>query len=503
MNELTCDNASIDSLNGDVEVEDLTMICEDNTPYMDHEENILRNKRNRDKRDDNSSEEGWNTVRRVRKIIKKSVGRTETQIMSDEKIQVCVSSKNPLPKQFALARLFKENNILHTSQVKYVHKHRMHITFDKESSADIFLQCKAFSDLEWRSRKTSEVSISYGLIKDVDLDITDDEMMKNISCDYEILSVKRLDRRCDKADSPGSNGWVASETVRLGFKGASLPSYVYIFDMRIKVEPFIFPVTQCSRCWKFGHNVKMCPSKKIVCPKCTENHENCNTTSFSCVNCKGPHMALQKICPIYAKERRIRELMAEFNCTYRKALTLYVPPESPVAVPISTWVTEKNKDPIIEASSEHVSALNLLQKFPENHNLPVNQVAQELYSSSNLEDSYRIKALGRANAKSKLKKIHRPSTPAFNASKDVASSSDEVEDPPVPDQATMNAPPFRCSKQVSFTQLLVKIKNIVMSNQSLENKIQQVVVTFTDWLITKLLNNVSAGSLFNLFVNNG
>lgn len=37
-------------------------------------------------------------------------------------------------------------------------------------------------------------------------------------------------------------------------------------------------------------------------------------------------MALAKICPYYNKERKVRELMAENNCTYKKALTIYVQP---------------------------------------------------------------------------------------------------------------------------------------------------------------------------------
>ncbi|CAG4964661.1 unnamed protein product [Parnassius apollo] len=40
----------------------------------------------------------------------------------------------------------------------------------------------------------------------------------------------------------------------------------------------------------------------------------------------GKHMAMAKICPVFLKEKRIRELMAEFNCSYKKALMLYVPP---------------------------------------------------------------------------------------------------------------------------------------------------------------------------------
>lgn len=40
-------------------------------------------------------------------------------------------------------------------------------------------------------------------------------------------------------------------------------------------------------------------------------------------------MALSKTCPIFLKEKRIRQLMSDFNCSYKRALTLYVPPYSP------------------------------------------------------------------------------------------------------------------------------------------------------------------------------
>ncbi|CAG5020343.1 unnamed protein product [Parnassius apollo] len=63
-----------------------------------------------------------------------------------------------------------------------------------------------------------------------------------------------------------------------------------------------------------------------MCPKCGGEHENCDTKTFKCVNCSGSHMALAETCPAYLKERRLRELMAEFNCTYRRALTIYVAP---------------------------------------------------------------------------------------------------------------------------------------------------------------------------------
>lgn len=38
-------------------------------------------------------------------------------------------------------------------------------------------------------------------------------------------------------------------------------------------------------------------------------------------------MSLVKICPAFIKEKRLRNIMAEFNCTYRQALMIYVPPK--------------------------------------------------------------------------------------------------------------------------------------------------------------------------------
>lgn len=64
--------------------------------------------------------------------------------------------------------------------------------------------------------------------------------------------------------------------------------------------------------------------KKIVCPKCGGPHPNCETTRYVCVNCKGPHMSLDKTCPIFLKEKNIRKIMSQDNCTYRKALRTFL-----------------------------------------------------------------------------------------------------------------------------------------------------------------------------------
>lgn len=100
----------------------------------------------------------------------------------------------------------------------------------------------------WRMQKTWEVGLSYGIIKDIDIDHSEDELLKYISCENTVITTKRLNRK-------NENGWTPSESVRIGFKGSYLPTHVYLLNLRIKVHPYELPVTQCSRILDVGDMV--------------------------------------------------------------------------------------------------------------------------------------------------------------------------------------------------------------------------------------------------------
>ncbi|KAF9415658.1 hypothetical protein HW555_006757 [Spodoptera exigua] len=261
------------------------------------------------KRMRSSSDEEWTEVKQKK--------RKET-----EKIELYISNNEKLPKQFNLAKLLKEQNINDITRVKFINPYRVRIELTSEISAEKLEMCQYFIDLGWQIQRAMEKNKSYGVIRDVDLDMSEEEILENISCPEpaKLLSVNRLNRRNVERD-----GWSPSEAVRLCFKGSYLPRYVFTHGLKIAVEPYVFPVSQCSRCWKFGHVLKRCPSNKVVCPKCGGNHANCEISKMTCVNCKGQHISLSKSCPYFIKEKRLRELMSEYNCTYRRALTLYVP----------------------------------------------------------------------------------------------------------------------------------------------------------------------------------
>lgn len=256
----------------------------------------------------------WTTVSKNPKKVKDN----------NTKFQVYISHKEKLPKQFALAKLFKECNIVNINAVKYMSPYKIRLNFEDELSLKGLFSCKRLSELGWKLQRAMETNFSYGVIKNVDLDIPDEEIKKSINCpnSVELESLNRLNRRNTEKE-----GWTPSESIRLCFKGPFLPAYVIIDGLKFRVDPYVFPVSQCSHCWRMGHTFKRCPSSKIVCPKCGDNHANCERKIFKCVNCLGTHMALDRNCPVFIKEKKIREIMAEYNIPYRKALTMYVPKE--------------------------------------------------------------------------------------------------------------------------------------------------------------------------------
>ncbi|KOB63625.1 reverse transcriptase [Operophtera brumata] len=322
-------------LHVDADVEENDMITEYRESEMTRSSGNIDEPCNRDEgRNNNTSErplkrsreldqdEIWSTMVRKAKLYGRA--HTENNVsmrIPEYKIEVSVTCTEKLPKQFGLAKLLKAANIKNVLKIKYINSFKALIHFHDEDSADSFIHCKSFNENGFKCQRTLETTQSYGVIKYIDLDLKEDEILQELKSETEILSVKRLKRK-----NTNDGHWESSESVRICFKGSSLPSHIYIYDTRVNVSPYTYPVTQCSRCWRFGHSLRMCPSLKVICPKCSKSHPNCETANYKCNNCTGRHMAMAKICPVYLKEKKIRELMAESNYSYKKALTLYIPP---------------------------------------------------------------------------------------------------------------------------------------------------------------------------------
>lgn len=279
-------------------------------------------------------EEIWTTVSRKGKRFAQVSETDDRTIVPVEYVGVYLTRGEKLPKQFMLAKRLKGAGIQNVVQIKFINAFKVYILFNDAESADILLNTVEFNTDGFKCQKSLDSNQSYGIIRSIDLGLSDEVIAESLGSEIQILEVKRLKR---KNSSDGR--WEQSESVRVCFKGKQVPTYIYIFDVKIRVYPYVHPVTQCSRCWRFGHTIRLCSSNKTVCPKCGGNHANCETTQFKCNNCGGCHMALAKVCPKFKREKQLREIMCEYNCSYKQALTFFVP-TVPAKSPTPSEVSE-------------------------------------------------------------------------------------------------------------------------------------------------------------------
>ncbi|KAH9640066.1 hypothetical protein HF086_015997, partial [Spodoptera exigua] len=282
---------------------------------------VTEKKKREDSEEIVEEDEGFITVRN-KKVPRRSSRKSDSgcgeKSLHVPSYTVSITGKETiLPKQFGLAKLLRAEKIVNISKIKYKNAYKVILEFEDRENAEKLIKCQKFQSLGFRCQFVDETNLSYGVVKQIDLDIKEEEILQSVECEYEIVTVRRLKR----LDISGE--WVNCETVRICFKTSTLPSYINMYGCKFKVEPYMFPVTQCSGCWRFGHLLKACPSKIIRCPKCGQNHSNCDTNDFKCINCKGSHIALDKSCPVFIKEKCLRKIMCENNYTYRKALYTY------------------------------------------------------------------------------------------------------------------------------------------------------------------------------------
>ena len=143
------------------------------------------------------------------------------------------------------------------------------------------------------------------VIMDVDKDLSDDEMTKELVKVYPSSFARRF---------KNSNGPTFSVLITFGTKedlqNAEM-NHIFINDMRFRLRPYTSKprVIQCYNCNKFKHIAPICSGKQ-VCAFCGENHKisECkirdegSSEAYSCSNCgKKGHSAIDKECEVYKK----------------------------------------------------------------------------------------------------------------------------------------------------------------------------------------------------------
>ena len=160
---------------------------------------------------------------------------------------------------------------------------------------------------------TDHKTLSWGVLHDVGLDVDLEELKASIVCaDSSVLSVVRLNKFTGGVRQ-------VSTSVKVGFSSASLPSFVRIDFVQMRVRPFVDPPLRCYRCQRPGHLASGC-NAKIRCLVCAGNHlkDECTADKPKCANCAGDHIASSRECPYVRDGKKIQELV-KTGLSFREA----------------------------------------------------------------------------------------------------------------------------------------------------------------------------------------
>lgn len=206
-----------------------------------------------------------------------------------------VGNKNPL----TLTKLFTDN-VKAIVGVHRVNAYKIGVTFKKPAPANNFLKMDTFLNRhKLKAFIPAFLTEVTGIIRHVPTNMSNEDIYKNMSCDQEIISVKRFMRKVDGKLTPLG-------TIAVTFAATVLPQYAYLQLFRYPVHTYIPPVLQCYKCLKFNHSAKVCRGQQM-CSSCAGQHSfrECDVEGIVCINCSGNHLAISRDCPV--KQKKVEE----------------------------------------------------------------------------------------------------------------------------------------------------------------------------------------------------
>lgn len=160
---------------------------------------------------------------------------------------------------------------------------------------------------EIKEMKKSDIK---GIIHGVHKDITDDELLVDLS---NVQKVKRI----TKFNNETKNRDITSSVVL--FFEQDLPDRVSLGFQSFKVHKYIPRPIRCFKCPRYGHVASTCRGSRR-CSKCGEDHDFLYCTNdILCCLCGGKHSAAFKGCQKYKDAFEINKVKLNKNVSYAEA----------------------------------------------------------------------------------------------------------------------------------------------------------------------------------------
>lgn len=250
-----------------------------------------------------------------------------------------------------------------------VGRNRVQIFTKSARAANILVKNPVFEQNNLIAYIPLHLTTKKGLIRGVDTSFKEEELKNIIKSEIPVKSVQR--RYKNVVDKDGKIIKVPRQQVILTFDRLALPQSVFIYKLRHNVEVWYSPVTQCFNCLRYGHTSKQCKSQK-KCKNCGDvlntGETRCAECKTSCIHCDtNDHNSTSKECPMYLKQKRTKEAMANLNLTFKEA-------EKLVDHPSYSSLVIKNKFMPLTSSSSEFPSLPVRKNSDFSLSQPTNKV---------------------------------------------------------------------------------------------------------------------------------
>lgn len=151
----------------------------------------------------------------------------------------------------------------------------------------------------------------------MDTSVPEEDLWEGLKSECEVISFKRITIKKDDVVVP-------TRIVELKFLSPKLPRHISIYNMIFTVTPSVRSPVQCNKCLRFGHTSKFCRSSPRYGHCGQNNHlmDSCpslHATEPCCIFCKLPHIATDRNCQEWSRQRDIKKVIATENLPFKEA----------------------------------------------------------------------------------------------------------------------------------------------------------------------------------------
>jgi hypothetical protein len=198
-------------------------------------------------------------------------------------------------------------------QIKKLRSGQLLVEVSRRTQAENLLKLTQFASLPVSVSPHRGLNTCRGVIRSSEL--------AGMDPDELVTELKKFHvSKADRIFITKNNERKPTNTLILTFNIPTLPTFLAVAYLHIKVEPYIPSPLRCYRCQRYGHHQGTC-KRNPACFKCgsTEhNHTNCSNTP-KCLSCEGEHPANFSRCPVWLREKEICKIKVLEKLSYPEA----------------------------------------------------------------------------------------------------------------------------------------------------------------------------------------